>query len=78
MCGLIYLNTDAGATRNFISLVLLRELMKEIGRLEELLEAPSLGNTARSLDRISTYPDKGLSRRPCDYFDYIAGVSTGG
>ena len=88
------LTLDGGGIRGISTLLVLRALMDEIGKVEraENLEARSSAyspfvdcSTEEDYDPFpsSTSDDKALERkrsayRPCHYFDYIGGSSSGG
>ncbi|KAL8799034.1 MAG: hypothetical protein Q9182_006187 [Xanthomendoza sp. 2 TL-2023] len=78
------LSLDGGGVRGYSSLLILKSLMDVIANLEKQ-DNPSAGTSAFSplIDLTSLYADpmmKGLqdTYRPCHYFDYIAGSSSGG
>ncbi|KAJ2987846.1 hypothetical protein NUW58_g4285 [Xylaria curta] len=64
----IVLSLDGGGVRGLSSLYILREIMKEIKRLDD--EAPAG-------DRLEQ-GSNGRLPLPCHYFDFIIGTSTGG
>ncbi|KAL8680671.1 MAG: hypothetical protein Q9186_003156 [Xanthomendoza sp. 1 TL-2023] len=78
------LSLDGGGVRGYSSLLILKSLMDEIASLEKQ-DNPSAGTSAFSplIDLTSLYSDPMMKElqdtyRPCHYFDYIAGSSTGG
>ncbi|KAL8812011.1 MAG: hypothetical protein Q9223_001302 [Gallowayella weberi] len=78
------LSLDGGGVRGYSSLLILKSLMDEIASLEKQ-DNPSAGTSAFSplIDLTSLYGDPMMKElqdtyRPCHYFDYIAGSSTGG
>lgn len=58
--------TDGGGIRGLSSLLILKELFKEVARLDQHAEAQHDEN------------DDGMVARPCHYFDHMVGTSTGG
>ncbi|KAL8923981.1 MAG: hypothetical protein Q9208_004265 [Pyrenodesmia sp. 3 TL-2023] len=78
------LSLDGGGVRGYSSLLLLKRLMDEIASAEEGMD-PQAGTSAFSplIDLTSPYSDHMMKEldntyRPCHYFDYIGGSSTGG
>ncbi|KAI4183577.1 MAG: hypothetical protein LQ346_006290 [Caloplaca aetnensis] len=78
------LSLDGGGVRGYSSLLLLKRLMDEIAGLEAEMN-PQAGTSAFSplIDLTSLYRDPMMKEleytyRPCHYFDYIGGSSTGG
>ncbi|KAL9011734.1 MAG: hypothetical protein Q9173_003442 [Seirophora scorigena] len=78
------LSLDGGGVRGYSSLLLLKRLMDEIASLEKQMD-PHAGTSAFSplIDLTSLYSDPMMKKlentyRPCHYFDYIGGSSTGG
>ncbi|KAI4130347.1 MAG: hypothetical protein LQ338_001782 [Usnochroma carphineum] len=78
------LSLDGGGVRGYSSLLLLKRLMDEIASLENDIN-PEAGTSAFSplIDLTSLYSDPMMKElentyRPCHYFDYIGGSSTGG
>ncbi|KAI1127766.1 acyl transferase/acyl hydrolase/lysophospholipase [Nemania abortiva] len=64
----IVLSLDGGGVRGLSTLYILREIMREIKRLDD---------NASAEDRLEQNPD-GQLPLPCHYFDLIIGTSTGG
>ncbi|KAL8838745.1 MAG: hypothetical protein Q9170_001994 [Blastenia crenularia] len=78
------LSLDGGGVRGYSSLLLLERLMDEIGSLEKEMN-PQADSSAFSplIDLTSPYSEPMMKElqntyRPCHYFDYIGGSSTGG
>ncbi|KAL9022282.1 MAG: hypothetical protein Q9185_000524 [Variospora sp. 1 TL-2023] len=78
------LSLDGGGVRGYSSLLLLKRLMDDIASLEKEIN-PQAGTSAFSplIDLTSLYSDPMMEKlkntyRPCHYFDYIGGSSTGG
>ncbi|KAI4146905.1 MAG: hypothetical protein L6R39_003298 [Caloplaca ligustica] len=78
------LSLDGGGVRGYSSLLLLKRLMDEIASMEKEID-PEAGTSAFSplIDLTSLYSDPMMKElantyRPCHYFDYIGGSSTGG
>ncbi|KAK4128474.1 FabD/lysophospholipase-like protein [Parathielavia appendiculata] len=77
----LILTLDGGGIRAYSSLIILRDLMHEIERIEQSLDPRAAAST--HTDRIprDQIPDDVLREGqylPCHYFDYIAGTSVGG
>lgn len=79
------LSLDGGGVRALSSLLILRELMAEIGMIERRA-SPKAKSSAYS-PLVDCLPERGAARPgaksvleyfPCHYFDYICGASTGG
>ncbi|MCJ1381385.1 hypothetical protein MMC17_004495 [Xylographa soralifera] len=82
------LSIDGGGIRGLSSLLILSELMKRIEGLEHLVEPRATASTDSPLiepgrmkagrAKFPTQTRSSSDFRPCHYFDYIAGTSTGG
>ena len=88
---MLILETDGGGVRGYSSLLILRELMKQIAALEQHHPKGPAPYSVSPLDmrhrpsvtlnhHTKEYgPTRASSHYlPCHYFDYIAGTSTGG
>ncbi|KIW30594.1 uncharacterized protein PV07_06328 [Cladophialophora immunda] len=77
----IVLSLDGGSHRNFSTLLILQALMKKIEQFEQKTD-PTISDSARSrefhLPSTNSRPPSDSRFRPCHYFDYIGGASTGG
>ncbi|KAL9602366.1 MAG: hypothetical protein Q9219_001932 [cf. Caloplaca sp. 3 TL-2023] len=78
------LSLDGGGVRGYSSLLILKRLMDRITRVEKEMN-PRAGTSAFSplIDLTSLYSDPVMKElqdtyRPCHYFDYCSGSSTGG
>ncbi|KAL8950721.1 MAG: hypothetical protein Q9222_003257 [Ikaeria aurantiellina] len=78
------LSLDGGGVRGYSSLLILKSLMNEI-ESQEKYNNPEANSSAFSplIDPTSVYSDPEMEKlqhtyRPCHYFDYVAGSSTGG
>ena len=81
------LSIDGGGIRGYSSLIILQALMEEIGKIEQAhnpqatssIYSSALGHLDDAIRAVPTPDAMPVSRyRPCHYFDYIAGVGTGG
>ena len=81
------LSIDGGGIRGYSSLIILQALMEEIGKIEQAhnpkatssIYSSALGRLDDAIRAVPTPDAMPVSRyRPCHYFDYIAGVGTGG
>lgn len=72
------LSIDGGGVRGFTSLLLLEELMKVVGMLERAADANAVSSAYSPCLDAKADDGKQLGYRPCHYFDYIGGTSTGG
>ena len=81
------LSLDGGGVRNFSSLLILQELMREVGEIERRMNPDAKSSAYSQL--VNCVPDEGLTPStggtrsvlgylPCHYFDYVSGTSTGG
>lgn len=73
------LSLDGGGVRGYSSLLILKKLMEEVGRIEREMN-PDATSSAYSpmVESIPQPAADSMDYRPCHYFDYIAGTSTGG
>ena len=75
---------DGGGVRTYSTLLILRELMAEIALAEYYLADEVLSAAPQPLEIPGDWIPRAyknetfLSYLPCQYFDYIAGTSTGG
>ncbi|KAI4251291.1 MAG: hypothetical protein LQ352_004938 [Teloschistes flavicans] len=78
------LSLDGGGVRGYSSLLLLKRLMDEVADLEKQYNAQASTSAFSPLiDSTSLFSDPMMKElentyRPCHYFDYIGGSSTGG
>ncbi|KAI4109374.1 MAG: hypothetical protein L6R37_000531 [Teloschistes peruensis] len=78
------LSLDGGGVRGYSSLLLLKRLMDEVADLEKKCNAQANTSAFSPLiDSTSLFSDPMMKElentyRPCHYFDYIGGSSTGG
>lgn len=87
------LSVDGGGIRGYSSLLILREIMRAVGKLESEHEFPAESSfhplapasnlptdtaSASSKTLCDTHRTDSSPWLPCHYFDYIAGTSTGG
>lgn len=81
------LSIDGGRSRGYSSLVMMQALMEKVGEIERGLDPHATSSIHSSafgpldeeicaIPNPSAMPTSGY--RPCHYFDYIAGVGTGG
>lgn len=76
--GQTILSIDGGGVRGFTSLLLLQELMKKVGILERAVDPNALSSAYSPWLDSTPSDEKQLGYKPCHYFDYIGGSSTGG
>ena len=69
------LTIHGGYKQSYSSLLILQALMSEVQRIEQTEGLPAPSSTY-SAEQAHVGPGKGY--RPCHYFDYIAGLSSGG
>lgn len=81
------LSIDGGRSRGYSSLVIMQELMEKVGEIERGLDPDATSSIHSSAfgpldEEICAVPNPSATPisgyRPCHYFDYIAGVGTGG
>lgn len=72
------LSIDGGGVRGFASLLLLQELMNEIGILERAADPNAVSSAYSPGLDFRTDDEKQLGYKPCHYFDYIGGTNSGG
>ncbi|KAL8745666.1 MAG: hypothetical protein Q9190_002206 [Brigantiaea leucoxantha] len=76
------LTLDGGGVRGISSLLILRDLMREISKQEQELDPDATSSAYSSWFNFEPLPYNSVIRSmdslPCHYFDYIAGTSTGG
>ena len=76
------LTLDGGGVRGISSLLILRDLMREISKQERELDSDATSSAYSSWFNFEPLPNNSVIRSmdylPCHYFDYIAGTSTGG
>lgn len=81
------LSVDGGRSRGYSSLVIMQALMEKIGEIERGLDPDAISSIHSSAfgpldEEICAVPNPSATPasgyRPCHYFDYIAGVGTGG
>lgn len=81
------LSIDGGRSRGYSSLIMMQALMEKVGEIERGLDPHATSSIHSSafgpldeeicaIPNPSAMPTSGY--RPCHYFDYIAGVGTGG
>ena len=72
------LSIDGGGIRGYSSLIILQALMEEVGQIERAHNPKATSSICSSaLGPLDDAMAKS-GYRPCHYFDYIAGVGTGG
>ena len=72
------LSLDGGGIRGYTSLLLLEELMKKVGMLERAADANAVSSAYSPCVDSRVDDEKQQGYKPCHYFDYIGGTSTGG
>ncbi len=76
--GKTILSIDGGGVRGFTSLLLLNELMRVVGMLEREADPNAVSSAYSPWMDSKPNDEKQLGYKPCHYFDYIGGTSTGG
>lgn len=72
------LSFDGGGVRGLTSILLLQELMKEVGMMELAADPKAVSSSYSPWVDSRVDDEKQLGYKPCHYFDYIGGTSTGG
>ena len=74
----VILSLDGGGVRGLTSLLLLQELMSQVAILEQEADRNALSSAYSPWVDSGTGDEKQQGYKPCHYFDYIGGTSTGG